>query len=177
MSTKSTERLGHELSAFNLTIDINGEPDPVPVEHAYQGSKVFHDKGPFPELFRYPGGREVKRFIRDLGNPPPTGFEFSGEEWGLKPRTAFYDWLYLKGLHRLAVDDYDLDAKLGNFDAFTDIEFNPRRSVNCQARSCALYVALSRQNILGDALGDKRSFVEVLTDNGYGVEPDQGQLW
>lgn len=25
------------------------------------------------------------------------------------------------------------------FELFTDIEFNPKKSINCQARSCALY--------------------------------------
>ena len=34
------------------------------------------------------------------------------------------------------------------YDAFTDIEFNPEKSVNCQAKAAALYVALFRQGVL-----------------------------
>ena len=32
-------------------------------------------------------------------------------------------------------------------DGFTDIAFNPKKSLNCQARSAALYVALARDGI------------------------------
>ena len=33
-----------------------------------------------------------------------------------------------------------IEEDLNEFDAFTDIEFNPKRSFNCQAKSCALFV-------------------------------------
>jgi len=40
----------------------------------------------------------------------------------------------------------DLASALASFDAFTDIEFNPKRSWNCQARSAARFVALERSS-------------------------------
>jgi hypothetical protein len=56
------------------------------------------------------------------------------------PPTAFYDWLYLRALARL---DAATLQQLRERDGFTDIAFNPERSLNCQARSAALYVALA----------------------------------
>jgi hypothetical protein len=61
-------------------------------------------------------------------------------------------------------------------DAFTDIEFNPGKSINCQARSCAVHMALTRNGTLADALTDPGAFIEVLTSHGYGIEPSQGRL-
>ena len=33
------------------------------------------------------------------------------------------------------------------FDAFTDIEFNPKKSFNCQAKSAAIFTSCIKQNI------------------------------
>jgi hypothetical protein len=54
----------------------------------------------------------------------------------------------------------------GLYDAFTDIEFNPERSINCQAYSLALYKALQERNILSEALASKQAFLDVV---GYKV--------
>ena len=35
--------------------------------------------------------------------------------------------------------------ELIDYDAFTDIEFNPQKSINCQAKSAALFVGLVKQ--------------------------------
>ena len=34
------------------------------------------------------------------------------------------------------------------YQAFTDIEFNPEKSLNCQAYSAALYLSMIKNNIL-----------------------------
>lgn len=34
------------------------------------------------------------------------------------------------------------------YDGFTDIEFNPQKSLNCQAKAAALYVSLCRNGLL-----------------------------
>jgi len=65
---------------------------------------------------------------------------------------------------------------LARFEAFTDIEFNPDKSVNCQARSCALYVALSAKELLADALSTPADFLTVLAEHQYGTVSGQGQL-
>ena len=176
VSTKSTQLLGVQLSAFNLTIKMDGHRHPVLLEAAFQGSKVFANQGPFTHLYSVQSGKEIKRFMNELPEDELTCFQFDGHQWALTPKTAFYDWLYVRALRGLAASDDDLEDALLGYDAFTDIEFNPDKSVNCQARSCALYVALLENGILRDATADPESFVEVLRSHGYGVEPSQGRL-
>jgi|TARA_B100000315_G_scaffold50978_1_gene45540 hypothetical protein len=176
VSTKSPDPLGVRLSAFNLSVEVDGEPNRVLLEAAFQGSKVFATQGPFTHLYAFQDGRAVKRFMNELPDDQLTGFRFVGHDWPLSPRTAFYDWLYLNSLRELVGQDDQVEEALLAADGFTDIEFNPDKSINCQARSSALYVALTKNGTLTDALTDPDAFIEVLTSHGYGIEPSQGQL-
>ena len=49
VSTKSEEKLGQRLSAFNLKIQT--EIGEISIESAYQGSKVFKAGGPFTDIY------------------------------------------------------------------------------------------------------------------------------
>ena len=156
VSTKSPDDLGSQFSAFNLRVDHPDAPS-ITVEAGFQGSKVFEHGGPFIDLYSAPGG-QAKRDSRLRDSGRLIGFMFAGSSWDLEPPTAFYDWLYLKALstHKDA-------PRLLEYNGFTDIEFNPDRSINCQAKSCALYVALSRRGLLSDATSNQAAFVELLT--------------
>ncbi|MDU2710620.1 MAG: hypothetical protein E7C34_02355 [Veillonella sp.] len=61
---------------------------------------------------------------------------------------------------------YDLGDKLIEFDVFTDIEFNPKKSLNCQAEAVAIYVSLRKQEMINMALKDKENFRKVV----YGLD-------
>jgi hypothetical protein len=61
------------------------------------------------------------------------------------------------------IDKEQLDQYVG----FTDIEFNPNRSINCQARSCALFLTLVRRNLLEDVIASPTSFIQVITKYRY----------
>jgi len=76
---------------------------------------------------------------------------------------VFYDWLYLNAIfpHR------EWLKRLHQYAGFTDIEFNPGRSINCQARSCALFVTLMKKDILECALGSPESFIDLLSQYSY----------
>ena len=67
-------------------------------------------------------------------------FELERVKWPIQPETMFYDWLYMR-----AVRDSGNITYLSQFDAFTDIEFNPKKSFSCQARSAAMAVSLFRE--------------------------------
>ena len=156
ISTKSPEEEGVLLSAFNLRFRASGWSD-CPVETVFQSSKIFERGGPYADMLAMLP-RDAKRDPRLRSSGSLTGFVLRGERWGLIPRTVFYDWLYLNALHqnpRLA------EAVLGR-DGFTDIEFNPKKSVNCQARSAALFVALSRSGCVSDALRTPARYREVV---------------
>lgn len=154
ISSKSESELGQSLSAFNLMVSKN---PPVSVESAYQGSKVFREGGPYRDLYERdsPNAKKDDR-LRNSGDL--VAFDLKGQEWPLEPKTAFYDWLYLRALNQYK----GRIEKLLNYDGFTDIEFNPDKSVNCQARAVAMGVALRRSEYLEEAIRSKESFIQTL---------------
>lgn len=152
ISSKSPEPLGVALSAFNLTLQVDGNP--VSVEVAFQSAKVFERGGPYLDLLAGTA-RDAKTDPRLRDSGRLIGFRFGGEDWPLDPCTAFYDWLYLTAL----AEHPDLAGQLSQYEAFTDIEFNPEKSLNCQARSAALYVSLLC-GATGDAFRENGIFVE-----------------
>lgn len=141
ISSKSELEVGQKLSAFHLKIEAEGEA--TTVECAFQGSKVFELGGPFRDLFRKTS-KEAKRDTRIRGSGRLIGFEFEGKNYPISPTTVFYDWLYFKALypHR------DWISRRDEWAGFTDIEFNPERSINCQARSFAVFTSLMKRKIL-----------------------------
>lgn len=156
VSTKSAEKLGVRLSAFNLKVQL---PDGrhVPLESAYQGSKVFEHGGPYVDLYAL-SARDAKQDSRLRSSGRLTSFRFGNVEWKLEPKTAFYDWLYLSALKEHA----EYLRRLFKYDAFSDIEFNPERSINTQAHSCALLVSLLKKDLFPKAAYDRDLFLSIL---------------
>lgn len=147
ISSKSKTELGVQLSAFNLMIKTVKYEREFSLECAYQASKVFERGGPFLDLLearsidakRDPRLNECGRLLK---------FRFFGTDWELIPRTAFYDWLYINALHKHPV----LAAEVLEYQAFSDIAFNPDRSINCQAYAAALYVSLHHRGLLKESI-------------------------
>lgn len=157
VSTKSPSNLGVSLSALNLVVDLPGTGT-TSVECAFQGSKVFRDAGPFPDLYRGPS-RAAKRDGRLRSSGPLIGFDLAGDRWPLEPKTAFYDWLYSSAL----LQNPELSNRLEGYDGFTDIEFNPKKSLNTQARSCALFVSWQRADMdIADLVASKTRFLAAV---------------
>jgi hypothetical protein len=75
----------------------------------------------------------------------------------LEPKTAFYDWLYINAL----LKNPSIVEQVTDRDGFTDIEFNPERSINCQARSAALFCALYHTDKLEFALESRANFLSL----------------
>lgn len=174
VSRMSDDTLGEQLSAFNLTFKPTDQKREIPVECAFQASKVFERGGPFPELLDATPV-DAKRDPRLLGSGRLIRFQFLGEDWPSEPPTAFYDWIYINALHR---KPQLAEAVLG-YDIFTDIAFNPEKSINCQANAVALYVALVRRKELRAALNSREAFLQVeagatVKDDGVGI---QGSLF
>lgn len=168
ISTRSESALGVTLSAFNLRITIAGRLEPVSVEAAFQSSKVFSGSGRQVHLLDVADGREIKARIRELDAETLIGFEFQGEPWLLSPPTALYDYLYLKALTDLIQSNPEIEDRLLAVEAFTDIEFNPVKSLSCQARTCALFVGLGGYKPTRDIIESRESFVSLLNSARYG---------
>jgi hypothetical protein len=158
ISSKSPAELGVRLSAFNLMIRTIKQEREFSLECAYQSSKVFERGGPFIDLLNVKS-IEAKRDPRLNKHGRLVKFRFFGVDWPLVPRTAFYDWLYINALHKHP----ELVEQVLKYRAFSDIAFNPERSINCQAYAAALYVSLRERGLLtDDLLKDKATYLSVI---------------
>lgn len=169
ISSKSESELGIMLSAFNLQIELR-HGHKASVESLYQSSKVFEHGGPYEDI-RYKSPLEAKRDERLKISGDVIGFIHKDERWDIEPKTAFYNWLYLNVLNL----NNDLKNQVLEYDAFTDIEFNPKKSFSCQANAIALYVSLRRNNFLqeGDKIPKRAEFLELISSSNHGNEtPD-----
>ncbi|MBN2824490.1 MAG: hypothetical protein JXQ76_04130 [Campylobacterales bacterium] len=156
VSTKSDNKIGWDLSAFNLM--VNFENTQISLECAFQGSKVFEGNIQYQDIY-YKTSIEAKKDPRLKSSGDIIGFEFEGNFWENEPKTAFYDWMYINALYQ---SNPNLIDALCSYEAFTDIEFNPKKSINCQARTCAILVSLIEQNKVQEALSSKERFIEIV---------------
>tara|TARA_B100000795_G_C22773484_1_gene428949 strand:+ start:750 stop:1424 length:675 start_codon:yes stop_codon:yes gene_type:complete len=153
ISTKSKEDIGIIASAFNIKIKTRRGLS-ASVESFYQGSKVFEKGGPFIDLYNK-NSLDSKRDERLKVSGDLIGFKFEGTEWGLNDH--FYDWLYLNALLQNEV----ISKKIISYGAFTDIEFNPKKSYNCQAYSAALYKSALLRGYDLDGIKDPTIFKKL----------------
>lgn len=165
ISTKSNVIAGQHLSAFHLK--VHSKMGAIPLESAYQGSKVFERGGPYTELYEL-DARTAKRDSRLHDSGRLIRFEFDGHTFPLVPPTVFYDWLYLTAIypHRAWLKERLTEQE--KFAGFTDIEFNPSKSINCQARSCALFVALIQRELFEDTIQSPETFIETMKGCEHG---------
>lgn len=153
ISTKSESPLGVALSAFNLDAAIGGGDRFVSVECVFQSSKVFEGGGPFLDILQKTS-IEAKRDERLRDSGRLIEFRLGEDRWDLEPPSMFYDWVYLNALKASS----ELNLQLQSYQAFTDIEFNPERSINCQAYSIALFRSLTDAGQWDAAMASAESF-------------------
>ena len=162
ISSKSTESVGNRLSAFNLKLNTPiGERN---IENVFQAGKVFENGGPYKELLDITPS-EAKKDERLRNSGDLISFDYFGEKIPLNPKDYYYNWIYSKALY----DSMNEYVNIFDYDAFTDIEFNPNKSINCQARTVAIFVGLYRQGLLDRAMQSKENYCEIV----YGCTSDE----
>lgn len=129
ISTKSMEPLGRKLSAFHMTLDHHT------LENVFQSAKVFEKGGPYLDLLEVPP-REAKHDERLKSSGQLKAFCFQGEAFPLVPQTVFYDYIYFSAVKESLTAE-EINA-ISRYNYFTDIEFNPTKSVNTQARTVSM---------------------------------------
>lgn len=129
ISTKSTEAIGAELSAFNLKINN------YTLENIFQSAKVFENGGPYLDLLDVLP-KEAKHDERLHSSGDLKAFRYQNEDFPLIPQTVFYDFIYITAVKESFTAD-EINAIL-SYNYFTDIEFNPAKSINTQARAVAM---------------------------------------
>ena len=167
ISSKSMQEHGEDLSAFFLKKYVPSLDKKIPVECVFQAAKTFRLGGPYTDLLEVTP-REAERDERLKNSGRLTCFTFEGKAFPLEPKTAFYDYIYLNAL----LENEELAETVLQYDAFTDVEFNPEKSLNCQAKSAAAFAALSRMG-LTDKIKDFDSFLGLYN---MPVKPDKPQL-
>lgn len=168
VSRRSENSLGIALSAFNLKF-LNIDNKEYPVECVFQSSKVFANGQQYCDLL-YKTASEAKTDKRLKNSGPLIKFSLNGNDWELEPKTYFYDFIYISALYR----NKEVCKQLLEFDTFTDIEFNPQKSFNCQARSVAIAVSLLKNNLIEKYLSDKILFKEIYISHFI---PEQQKLF
>ena len=160
ISSKSENKLGIDASAFNLKLSLDGLN--ATVESIYQGSKVFEKGGPYKDLY-LKSSIEAKKDIRIKESGSLICFNINGEKWSLED--DFYSWLYMNAL----LQNINISEEILKYKAFTDIEFNPKKSYNCQANSAAIYVSLVSKNMDFEVIKNinefKKVFKKLSTEN------------
>lgn len=129
ISTKGKEAIGMKLSAFNLKLNN------YTLENIFQSAKVFENGGPYLDLLDMLP-KEAKRDKRLHNSGNLKAFCYQNETFPLIPKTVFYDFIYIAAVKKSFAAD-EINAIL-NYNYFTDIEFNPTKSINTQARSAAM---------------------------------------
>ncbi|MDK0615789.1 hypothetical protein P5E87_04805 [Clostridium perfringens] len=157
ISSKSDVEHGVLASAFNLPIKTIEGKKICTLESLFQSCKKFEKGGPYKDILTL-DSLEAKKDERLKKSGDLLCFEYKGEEWSLEPKTHFYDWIYINALYQ----NKDLVEKIVQYDAFTDIEFNPKKSINNQARAAALFVSLYRRGMLKMVLDNKDYYLSIM---------------
>lgn len=155
VSSKSDVALGVNLSAFNLAVKTSMRE--FTVETAFQSSKVFEHGGPYVDLLEK-SSRDAKKDERLKNSGRLVLFNYFGKTYPLEPKDFFYNWLYINSLNC----NKSLIDELMNYSAFTDIEFNPDKSINCQAKAVALFVSLNKKGLIEKALKSQNDFLDIV---------------
>ena len=104
---------------------------------------------------------EVKKDLRLKTSGDLVCFRLEGNNYPLEPKTIFYDWIYCNALYK----QKDLMNKVVNFNCFTDIEYNHNKSINCKARTVAIFVSLYKKGLLDEALSSFENFNKIVYKN------------
>lgn len=168
ISTKSPQQLGNKLSAFNLKAfvkDKSYDPDrQYSLETLFQTSKVFNNNMHCIDLLRMEE-LDIRKEIREREKRGLSHFAHDGDIWNLEPKGAFYNFLYIRSLLQIP----HLFEALDEFDAFTDIAFNPNKSFNCQAESVSIFVGLNRAGLSpSEACSSQSNFLNLV----YGISEE-----
>jgi len=156
ISSSSTEPLGISTSAFNLNIKTTHGT--YTVEQLFQAGKVFKLQGKQSNLLGL-SPADARKANKGLNrNDVLINFDLFGDTFPLEPKTYFYNWIYLNALR----ENSTLAKDILKYDAFTDINANPKYTISTQAEACSIYVSLARKGTLNKALHDKNSFLQEI---------------
>ena len=173
ISSTSLMSLGARLSAMNLR--KRTKRGLTTVESAFQSSRIYSDgeraAGPFPE-YLFLSGKECKKLVKKASEGMNSyryefdGMTFYAPAWHI---SQFYDYIYLNALLEPENEDVREQLLKEGYTAFTDLATS---SLNCQARSAAIFVGLVRAGRI-DEVRDFASYLNLFRtlENGKAAGP------
>lgn len=168
ISSASLMSLGSKMSAMHLKKQTN--KGLTTVESAFQSSRIYRNGdtviGPHPELMFLPG-KECKKLVKvsSCGLISKEylfdGMTFYAPDFHI---SLFYDFLYLNAL--LEEENHEVKERLlsEGYTAFTDLATS---SLNCQARSAAIFVGLVKAGKINE-IKNFESFLKLFRVNNDG---------
>lgn len=151
ISSKGEVELGNQLSAFKM------KTTGVFIENVFQASKRYENGGPYLDLLDV-APKDAKRDERHKISGKLVAFVRNGEGWPLEPKTVFYDYIYVLAV----IENFGCELDINEYNWFTDIEFNPGKSINCQARAVAIY-KLIQEKAAFNVLNDRSAWINFHT--------------
>ena len=151
ISSKGEVELGNKLSAFKM------KTTGVFIENVFQASKRYENGGPYLDLLDV-APKDAKRDERHKISGKLVAFVRNGEDWPLEPKTVFYDYIYVLAV----IENFGCELDINEYNWFTDIEFNPGKSINCQARAVAIY-KLIQEKAAFNVLNDRSAWINFHT--------------
>ena len=151
ISSKGEVELGNQLSAFKM------KTTGVFIENIFQASKRYENGGPYLDLLDV-APKDAKRDERHKISGKLVAFVRNGEDWPLEPKTVFYDYIYVLAV----IENFGCELDINEYNWFTDIEFNPGKSINCQARAVAIY-KLIQEKAAFNVLNDRSAWINFHT--------------
>lgn len=168
ISSTSLMSLGSRLSAMNLSKRTQREL--TTVESAFQSSRIYSDGtrtvGPFPD-YLFLAGRECKKLVKEASEGMHSykyefdGMTFYASAWHI---FQFYDFLYLNALLEPGNEKVRELLLKEEYMAFTDLA---TKSLNCQARSAAIFVGLVRAGLI-DEVRNYDSYLKLFRTQANG---------
>ncbi|TPR13083.1 DarT1-associated NADAR antitoxin family protein [Apilactobacillus timberlakei] len=176
VSSSSSSETGINASAFNLVLDT--KQGFYTVEQLFQAGKDFYRNGEqsyilnnnsiddiYNKRLKNKLSKNAKYSVKILNNNDYIiGFKLFNKKFPNYPRDFYYNWIYCCALNQNVNNQIELSKQIVKYDAFTDINFNPQKSINCQAKACAIFTSLYRSNFLFKALQNPKSFLKLVYD-------------
>lgn len=134
VSSISDKDIGKRLSALNLMLTLTSN-NSYSVEDIYQNSKVYKDNH-------------------------IVGFKLNNTEFENIPYGMYYDYIYMVALYQ----NKNYHDIIKNYYLFTDLFFNPNKSLNTQARAIAIFKTLYDNDYL-KLLEDVSEFKKYYKNN------------
>lgn len=168
ISSASLISLGARLSAMNLSKRTkNGITS---VESAFQSSRIYSDGiktvGPFPEYLFF-SGKECKKLVKEASEGMHSyRYAFDGLIFHAPTHhiSQFYDYVYMNAL--LEPENAVVRNQLLQ-DGYTSFSDLATKSLNCQARSVAIFVGLVKAGLI-DEIRDYSSYLKLFRTQADG---------